>query len=146
MDPQIFWNLNFFRLNNILEPNFFLNQNFFRPKIFFDSNFCSNFIGTQKFVDPNSININFSRPKIVSKPKNFLGLKFFRTQKLSFYPKFSFGQTFFQNEIFFDSKKCSAQIFFDPKRSSLVLCYKPTKPKSFEPKTFQAEHYRPKSC
>ena len=26
------------------------------------------------------------------------------------------------------------------------LEYKPTKPKSFEPKTFQAEHFRPKSC
>ena len=47
---------------------------------------------------------------------------------------------------FFGLKNFSDPNFFDAKRSSLVLLYKPTKPKSFEPKTFQAEHFRPKSC
>ena len=55
-------------------------------------------------------------------------------------------RNFFWPKICFDSKKIQTTIFFDPKRSSLVFWYKPTKPKCLEPKTFQAEHFRPKSC
>ena len=51
-----------------------------------------------------------------------------------------------KTQNFFGLKNFSDPNFFDPKRSSLVLWYKPTKPKSFEPKTYQAEHFRPKSC
>ena len=57
-----------------------------------------------------------------------------------------FRNKIFLYQIFFWLKKFSDPIFFDPKRSSSVFWCKPTKPKSFESKTFQAEHFRPKSC
>ena len=115
----------YFGFKNIFgTKNFFWTQNLFEPKMFLDPKFFKpsfyfgfqNFFGTKDFFGP----------------KNF-----FWTQKLSWT----------QNPIIFlDSKIFQTQIFFDPKRSSLVLWYKPTKPKSFEPKTYQAEHFRPKSC
>ena len=73
----------------------------------------------------------------------FLDLKNFGTKNFFLDPKI-FLSTKTQN--FFGLKNFSDPNFFDAKRSSLVLLYKPTKPKSFEPKTFQAEHFRPKSC
>ena len=74
----------------------------------------------------------------------------FKTKKLN--PPKIIIQTYFGSKFFlltknnFDSKNFQTQFFFDPKRSSFVFWYKPTKPKSFEPKTYQAEHFRPKSC
>ena len=60
--------------------------------------------------------------------------------------KHFFGtKTFLNQNIFQTQNFFRTQIFFDQKRSNLVLWYKPTKPKSFEPKTFKAEHFRPKS-
>ena len=90
--------------------------------------------------------------KLLLDPTTFFNPKTFWGPKLFLYPKFSFGQTFFRNVILFDQnffftqKNFRPKFFFDQKRSSLVFWYKPTKPKSFEPKTFQAEHFRPKSC
>ena len=55
----------------------------------------------------------------------------------------SFGFKDITEANFCGLKNLSDPNFYDPKRSILVLWYKATKPKSFEPKTFQAEHFRP---
>ena len=112
------------------------------------------FLDSKTFLEPETF---FETIKINFEPKNFFDTKtfsdlklFYFAQKLFLDPKFSFGQKNFRTNIFFTQnifglKTFSDQHFFDPKRSILNLCYKHTKPKFFEQKIFQAEHFRPKS-
>ena len=98
------------------------------------------FFGPKNFLEHKNPELFWTQNffQIFLEPKSFLDPKiFFRTQKLSSTqkPRFFWTQKFFRPKF-----------FFHPKRSSLVLWYKPTKPKSFEQKTFQDEHFRPKSC
>ena len=75
-------------------------------------------------------------------PDSGQGLELFSTQNF-FGPKFLLDQNIFGPKIFLDPK--FFWIFFYTKRSSLVLCNKPTKPKSFEPKTvFDPNFFDPK--
>ena len=111
------------------------------PKLFFTQNLFIMFINII-FLDPKLF-----EPNIIFGPNTFLAPKFFWAQTL-FEPKIiSVPKIFIWTNFFSEQKIFQTQFFFfDPKRSSLVFWYKPTKPKSFEPKTFQAEHFRPKSC
>ena len=75
-----------------------------------------------------------------------LGTKIIFVPKIHIWTNIFWEQNSFLTKNFLNSKNFQTQIFFDPKRSSLAFWYKPTKLKSFEPKTFQAEDFRPKSC
>ena len=100
------------------------------------------FFWTPKLFEPK----NFFGPKTFFSPNNFWTQTFFDPKIIFCTQNFHLDKPFFGTKFFFDSKYFQTQIFFDLKRSSLVFWYKPTQPKSLEPKTFQAEHFRPKSC
>ena len=91
-----------------------------------DQKFFSNIFGTQKFMDPNLINIIFLDPKLFGPnifldPKSFLNPKTFLAQKL-FWPINVFGpknyfytQNFHLDKHFFGTKFFLTQKMFRPK-------------------------------
>ena len=62
---KFFWTHDIFGTKIFLDPKFFFTQNFFGLKFFWTQNFFQIFLGQKKIVDPNFINVNFFRPKII---------------------------------------------------------------------------------